>query len=169
MTTNEKQYYIYLRATKERIPVTKEEFDSFYRDINAYRQKQQYHGRCVCPKSKILDCDMDCATCPFVRAGDNLSLDYTVTDEDGSEKSWVDDLEDPAPLVEDTVAKKMQLDQILHRINELMPQAIQIGQLRQLGYTDEAIATEIGVGRKTFAYRLKKLKATLASEFPEYL
>ena len=71
------QYYIYLRSTKERIPVTKEEFDNYYRDINAYRQKQQYHGRCVCPQNKRLDCDMDCETCPFRRAGNMLSLNYT--------------------------------------------------------------------------------------------
>ena len=32
----------------------------------------------------------------------------------------------------------------------------------------QAIAAEIGVGRKTYAYRLKKLKAALESEFPEF-
>lgn len=168
MTSNENQYYIYIRSTKESIPVTKEEFDNYYREINAYRQKQQYHGRCVCPKKKILTCDMDCATCPFHRAGDNLSLDFTVTDADGNEKAIVDDLADPSPRIEDMVVDGIRLQQILTRINELMPRAIKIGQLRQLGYTEEAIAAEIGVGRKTFAYRLKKLKATLEAEFPEY-
>jgi hypothetical protein len=29
MTTNEKQYYIYIRSLKERVPVTKEEFDNY--------------------------------------------------------------------------------------------------------------------------------------------
>lgn len=53
MSTNEKQYYIYVRSLKERIPVTKEEFDNYYRGINAYRQKEQYHKRCVCPKAKF--------------------------------------------------------------------------------------------------------------------
>lgn len=168
MTTNDKQYYIYIRSLKERIPVTKEDFDNYYRDINAYRQKEQYHGRCCCPKAKILDCDMDCATCPFHRAGDNLSLDFTITDEDGNQKSWIDDLEDPLPRVEDMVTDGIRFQQLLGRINELMPQAILIGQLRQLGYTEESIAAEIGVGRKTFAYRLKKLKTTIETEFPEF-
>lgn len=168
MKTNEKQYYIYIRSLKERIPVTKEEFDSYYRDINAYRQKEQYHGRCVCPKAKFLDCDMDCGTCPFRRAGDNLSLDYITIDEDGNESSWAGNLEDPAPHMEDMVTDGIRFKQLLGRINELMPQAIQIGQLRELGYNEEAIAAEIGVGRKTYAYRLKKLKATLEKEFPEF-
>jgi len=168
MTTNEKQYYIYIRSLKERVPVTKEEFDNYYRDINAYRQKEQYHKRCVCPKAKFLDCDMDCATCPYHRPGDHLVLDYVSVDEDGNESCWSDNLEDPSPLLEDAVTDGIQLNQLLNRINELMPQAVQIGQVRQLGYTEEAIAAEIGVGRKTYAYRLKKLKAAQESEFPEF-
>ncbi len=36
MSSNDKQYYIYLRSTKERVPCTKEEFDNYYRDINAF-------------------------------------------------------------------------------------------------------------------------------------
>ena len=66
MTNQDNQHYIYLRSTRERIPCTEQEFHDYYRDINAYRQKQQYHGKCVCPERKRLDCDMDCATCPFV-------------------------------------------------------------------------------------------------------
>lgn len=86
MQTNDKQYYIYLRSTKERIPCTCEEFNAYYHDINLFRQKQQRHGKCVCPEKKRLDCDMDCASCSFRRAGDTVSLDYeTTADEDGEE------------------------------------------------------------------------------------
>ena len=67
MTNNEIQYTIYIRSTKESIPVSKEEFDAYYHDINIYRIRQQRHGRCVCPASKRLTCDMDCLTCPFHR------------------------------------------------------------------------------------------------------
>ena len=76
MKNNDNQYYIYIRSTKERLPCTEEEFHNYYRDISVFRRKQQRHGRCVCPENKRLDCDMDCATCPFRRAGDGLSLDY---------------------------------------------------------------------------------------------
>jgi hypothetical protein len=95
-------------------------------------------------------------------------LDYISVDEDGNETCWSDNLEDPSPLIADMVSDSIRFHQLLGRINELMPQAVQIGQLRQLGYTEEAIAAEIGVGRKTYAYRLKKLKAALESEFPEF-
>ena len=48
-----------------------------------------------------------------------------------------------------------------------MPQAIEIGKLRQQGLTERQIEAEIGVGRKTYAYRLKKVREILAKEFPE--
>lgn len=78
MNNNENQYYIYIRGTKERIPVTKQEFDDYYRDINSYRRTEMNNGRCVCPRSKWLSCDMDCLTCPFHRHGNQYSLDATV-------------------------------------------------------------------------------------------
>lgn len=128
MQNNDKQYYIYLRSTRERIPCTKEEFDNYYRDINAFRQKQQYHGKCVCPEKKRLDCDMDCATCPFRRVGDTRSLDYTITDEDGNEKAWGDMLPDSAPLIDDLIANASEFNSVLGRLLEIMPEAIEIGR-----------------------------------------
>lgn len=92
MSKKDKQYTIYIRSTKESIPVNKEEFDAYYHDINIYRIRQQRHGRCVCPASKRLTCDMDCLTCPFHRMGDTRSLDYTETDDEGNETAWVDEI-----------------------------------------------------------------------------
>ena len=168
MKNNENQYYIYIRSTRERVPVTKEEFDNYYRDISAYRMKQMRHGKCVCPQSKILECDMDCSFCPFRRAGDTLSLDYIVSDEEGNEMAWIDALKDPSPLVADIVADSLHIKELLERLNELVPQAIVIGELRQMGYTERQIEEAIGVGRKTYAYRLKKAKEILEIEFPEF-
>ena len=121
MKTNDNQHYIYLRSTHERIPCTEQEFHEYYRDIDTFRKKQQRHGRCVCPAAKRLDCDMDCVTCPFSRAGDTLSLDYTATNDKGDEKSWLDDMPDmpdkrngqiiysykPLPYAEDAIYRKI--------------------------------------------------------------
>lgn len=168
MSSNDKQYYIYLRSTKERVPCTKEEFDNYYRDINAFRQRQQYHGKCVCPQRKRLTCDMDCETCPFRRVGNNLSLDYTLIDEEDNEKTCIDTFADPDAPFEEIIAEQYQLKEILDRLVELMPQAMEIGRLRQEGLSDTAISTTIGIPRKTFTDRLKKAYTTLQKEFPEY-
>jgi len=168
MTNQDKQYYIYLRSTKERVPVTKEEFDNYYRDINAYRQKQQYRGRCVCPQKKHLDCDMDCETCPFRRAGNTLSLNCATIDGEGEESEWLDEIEDRGPLVEDIVADGQELSRLFARIVELMPQAIEIGNMRQMGMSDTSISAEIGIPRKTFTDRIKKTAEVLKKEFPDF-
>lgn len=47
-----KQYRIYIKESKSWVDVNKEFYTNYYRDINAYRKRQQEHGRCVCPASK---------------------------------------------------------------------------------------------------------------------
>ena len=47
-----KAYHIYIKERHVWVPVSKSDFDNYYRDINAYRRRQQEHGRCVCPASK---------------------------------------------------------------------------------------------------------------------
>lgn len=47
-----KQYRIYIKGSKSWVDVNKEFYTNYYRDINAYRKRQQEHGRCVCPASK---------------------------------------------------------------------------------------------------------------------
>lgn len=169
MKTNENRHYIYLRSTHECVPCTKEEFDNYYREINAFRQKQQYHGKCVCPEKKRLDCDMNCAACPFHRGGDQVSLDYkTIVDEVGEEITWLNSLEDPSPLIEDIVADHQTFQLLFNRLNELMPEAVDIGKMRLAGKSDRVIATEIGIKSTTFRSRLDRVRKVLVSEFPDF-
>jgi len=163
---NDKQYTIYIRSTNESIPVSKEEFDAYYKDINAYRIRQQRHGRCVCPASKRLACDMDCLTCPFHRMGDMRSLDYTDTDDEGNEIPWADEITDSSPLMEEIVAEASEMKALYARLAQLMPEAIQIGDLRLDGVKDVDIAKIIGIKNTTFIMRLKKVKGILEKEFP---
>ena len=39
---------------------------------------------------------------------------------------------------------------------------------REQGLTEDAIAEQIGTGRKTYAYRIKKAAETLKKEFPDF-
>ncbi|WP_107631734.1 hypothetical protein [Agathobaculum massiliense] len=173
MTNNDKQNRIYIRSAKQWVPCTKEQFDDYYRDINAYRRTQQNHGRCVCPPSKRLMCDMDCWTCPYCTQGDLSSLDSGHTDNESTEMNWLDQLQREMPDLqvpssEDLVTDVLYMRQLLARVCELLPQAIEIWRLRQLGVSDDAIATKIGTGRKTFAYRIKKTAEVLKKEFPDF-
>lgn len=159
--------FIYIRSTKEQIPCTEQEFHDFYHDIDNYRRKQQRHGRCVCPASKRLECDMDCLTCPFQREGDFLSLDNEI-DDDGEAKTHLENLTDRSPLIEDMITENARFKELFARLNELMPQAVDIGVMRQNGVSDTAISAQIGIPRKTFTDRIKRAKGFLEKEFPEY-
>lgn len=66
--------FIYLRSTGEKIPVTKGQHDAFYKETSRIRDKEQNHGRCVCPYRFIWKCDGDCIDCEYHRASDTLSL-----------------------------------------------------------------------------------------------
>jgi DNA-directed RNA polymerase specialized sigma24 family protein len=158
---------IYLKATRQWVEVSEEYYRDHTRYHDALRKRQQSHGQCVCPKNKFWLCDGDCLTCEFRRAGDMLSLDYTVENEDGDACSPLDNLADPAPSIEEIICDKAELDQLFARLNELMPEAVEIGRLRQDGLSDEAIAEIIGIKRTTFLSRLKKAKEQLATEFPD--
>lgn len=44
---NQKTYFIYVRSTGEKVPVTKEQHNSFYKEADRIRHKEQDHGRCI--------------------------------------------------------------------------------------------------------------------------
>lgn len=163
-----KQYRIYLKATREWVDVPEEVYREHTRFHDAYRKRRQSHGQCACPKNKFWLCGADCHSCEFRRSGDHLSLDYTTESEDGVTCSPLDALADPTPSIEEVICDKAELDQLFERLNELMPEAIQIGKLRQEGLSDEAVAKAIGIKRTTFLSRLNKAKEHLADEFPDH-
>ena len=165
MQTNDNQKYIYIRSLRERVPVTQEEFDNYYRDINAFRKKQQRHGRCVCPEAKRLDCDMDCETCPFRRAGDSRSLDFKRAD---SEETWLEEYPDCGPTPCD-LAEDRDLLNALHRVlAELTPDEQAICRVVMECLSDRAAAAQLNLSRNTFTYRRDKLLARLKNILQEF-
>lgn len=170
MTNAEKQRQskrIYDKQTKKWFEASPEQYKEFDNWRTNLRKREQYHGRCMCPRNKWWLCDGMCDDCEFHAHGDILSLDMPTSNDDGDEVTLLDMLEDPAPSIEEVICDKAELDQLFDRLNELMPEAVQIGKLRQEGLSDEAIAKIIGIKRTTFRSRLEKAKAQLAAEFPD--
>ena len=158
---------IYLKATRKWVEVSEKYYRDHTRYYDAFRKRHQLHGQCVCPKNKFWLCDGDCYNCEFRRTGDMLSFDYTVENEDGDTCSPQDALDGPDPSIESIICDKAELDQLFKHLNELMPEAVRIGQLRQDGLSDEAIAEIIGIKRTTFLSCLKKAKEQLSAEYPD--
>ena len=168
MKTNDKQYYIYLRSTRERIPCTEEEFHAYYHDIDLFRQRQQHRKKCVCPQRKYLDCDMDCQTCPFRRNGD-LSLDYTSTDDEGNGRSWLDDTPDPLAVV-DADVEEQELAMALRTLLAAMPSDDQeICRTIMDDLSERAAASALNLSRNTYVYRRNKVLSRLKISLQKFL
>ena len=164
-----KQYRIYIKESKSWVDVNKEFYTNYYRDINAYRKRQQEHSRCVCPASKRYLCDMDCLTCPYAKAGDQLSLDNTVNDGDGNEKSWLDDMPDESAAIAEVLEDAELLHALYAKLNELDPEGRLICQLIMEGKSERDCSKEMGLSRNTFVYRRDKLFQKLRSELKDYI
>lgn len=168
MANDDKHYFIYLRSRNERIPVSKQQFKDYYRDIDTYRKRQQRIGKCVCPKNMELACDMDCETCPYHHVENQLSLDYLMSDSDGHETVWSDTIADDSPLIDDLYVEASELKALYQRLMELMPEAADIGRLRLSGKNDRDIEREIGTPRRTFECRIESVRKRLQKEFPDF-
>lgn len=160
---------LYLKDLHQWMPVSKTDYDDYYRDINNYRRRQQEHGRCVCPASKRYLCDMDCSCCRFHSGGDELSLDYTVTDEDGNEKSWLDDLADDRPSIQSVLEDRDLLSALHARLEELDPNGRLICELIMQGCPERTAAEKLGLSRNTYVYRRDKLLTLLREALRDYI
>lgn len=167
MKSNDNQYRIYVKSTHEWVAVPEETYQEHVRHYDTFRKKQKGRGECACPKSRFWLCDGDCLTCEFHHAS-MQSLDYSIESEDGDTCSPLERLCDPSPSIDSVVCDKVELDRLFTRLNDLMPEAIEIGRLRQQGLSDSAIADALGIKRTTFLSRLKKAKAQLEVEFPDF-
>jgi DNA-directed RNA polymerase specialized sigma subunit len=161
---------IFLRDLNQWVKVSKAEFDVYFRDINAYRKKQQQHGRCVCPAKKRHLCNMDCWTCPYRRAGDQLSLDYSTEDDEGHKKSWLDDLEDMTPGPEQILEEKDLLVALLSKVEELDSDRRAIIKLLLQNKTEREIASIMGISKQsTINYKKHKAFENLWEHLKDYI
>lgn len=160
MTINENQSkrFIYIRATREKVPVTDEQFHAFYDEACRIRKREQYHHRCMCPKKFIWACDGDCLVCEYHTAGDNLSLDASNTD-DGT--SLNDSQQTDSVNMEDIISDRLLLEQLFHRLRELDPDADHIIEMLGNNMSDRAIAEMLGRKQRTFADQMKRIRTEL--------
>ncbi|BDF16153.1 hypothetical protein CLOSCI_03528 [[Clostridium] scindens ATCC 35704] len=158
---NQKTYFIYVRSTGEKVPVTKAQHDSFYREASRIRDKEQNHGRCMCPYRFIWKCDGDCIGCEYHAAGDTTSLDQPLPDGEGTLGDYIPD---DSPSIEDVVADCQLLAQLIDKLRQLDPEAdtiIQLWKDHPEGISDRKIAEALGRPQRTFADQMKKYRTEL--------
>ena len=141
--------------------------DELYREMkrrsNRIRMRNIRHGSCSCPNNKWWVCDCDCSNCVFQIEGDTISLDAPIYEE----TPLADVIPSEEQPIDEMVTENLFLHQLLSRLDEIMPEARQIGEMRLEGMSDDAIAKKLHIKRTTFHSRLKKAKKQLIEEFGE--
>ena len=163
----DKELFIIIRdaeGKREKVQVSKKEFDDYYRDVNAFRRKQQRNKLCWCKKPNWLKCDMDCVMCRFSINGID-SLDAEIESKIGNTFTTYDTQSSDEQSVEEIVVNREYYKTILDHLQEICPEAITYGELREQGYKDEAIAKIIGIPRKTLLYRIAKARKSLENYY----
>ena len=157
---NQKTYFIYVRSTGEKVPVTKEQHNSFYKEADRIRHKEQDHGRCMCPYRFIWRCDGDCLDCEYHATGDITSLDQPLSDGNGT---LCDYMPNRSKSMEEIISDRMLLEQLFARLRELDPDADIIIQcwLDDYKISNRAIAEKLGRPQRTFADQMKKIRTEL--------
>ena len=123
--------------------------------IRMRRQK-----RCLCPKKEQWRCDGFCEGCSYlkdtevslssrIKGSDDLTLGDVLTNDIDQESACVE---------------KIYCEDILKRLDEIMPMAREIGMLRLQGKSDREIARVLGIDRMTMLRMLERVKAVLKVE-----
>ena len=150
MTSQDNQRKIYIRNTKQWVPVTEEVYLEYYRPIWRLQKDAQKNGQCMCPKSKLWLCDGDCATCEYRAAGNTTSLDAPLENGDGDEFSLVDTLEDPNAAFADVIVDRLLLERLIDELTEQYPEGKRICELIMEGQSERQAANVLNMTRSTF-------------------
>lgn len=163
MENKEKQRYLPMRDANDPhkvtlIPVTEDVYAEVSRETNRIRSRRQYHGQCCCPKQYIWKCDADCDLCEYRAAVDNLSLDY--------ETEMHGDTFADTSNTEEIVTDQMLMHQLLARLEELMPEALAVGQkIVDEDLSERKVLEQLDLKRSTYRSQLEKARKQLESEF----
>ena len=158
----------YLIIGGEEVAIS-DELDKWYRNTkDALRKRQHRRGECTCPYALWHKCTTDCTTCPF-RTTTNISFDGIYSNEGeayGDEYLFQETKTDYISF-EDAFANREECKEILKRVYELMPELIEVGNLRLSGYTNSKVAEMLGTKRSTLDSRIAKIYNIIKKEFPD--
>jgi hypothetical protein len=165
MQNNDKQRYYPLRDPENPtkitlISITEEQYHSLYPEIWRIRNREQNHGCCMCPKCYLWKCDSQCDLCEY-HAPNTISFNDPLPDGEGTLGDYIPD---DNSSIEDVVADRQLLAQLIDRLRQLDPEAdtiIQLWKDHPEGISDRKIAEALGRPQRTFADQMKKYRTDL--------
>lgn len=166
MSKNKKQRYFPVRLNPDDPhdvtlqPVSEEEYFALYRPVWRKQKEMQKNGQCMCPRHLLWKCDGQCDLCAYRAAGIELSFERDM-EENG------DHHEAPGADPADIYADKEILLQLFKRLEELCPEALDVGDLMTDGdgMSQRDALKQLGITRSTYRSRVQKAEEQLCREF----
>jgi hypothetical protein len=153
-----KQYRIFDRLTHTWYEVTPEQYKEFDRWRTNLRKREQYWGRCFCPRGKWWLCDGNCLDCEYHSRTADVSLDEPLPNGEGSVGDYIPD---DRPTPEEIASDHDLLNRLIIRLHKIDPEADRIIQIwldHPEGISDRKVAELLGRKQRTFADEMKKFR-----------
>ena len=167
MSKNKSQ--IYLKATKQWVPVTEEFHKAYFHEVDLFRRKQIRSGYCSCPSTKWWLCDMNCAECEFsCHPGNVVSIDSEIGD--GSDACpLADAIPDDSVDIEEAIMLAELFSALHHELERLDPDGRRICELIMAGKTEREIAADMGKRQSTINYQKNKVFSILREALKDFI
>lgn len=159
-----KQRYFPVRLNPDDIhkvtlqPVSEEEYFALYRPIWRKHKALQKSGQCLCRQKYLWKCDGQCDLCEFTAKGDELSLEKDFEDHGDHHAAPG---ADPAAIYADREILRL----LLQRLEELCPDALEVGDLVLDGMSQRDALEHLGLTRSTYRSRVQKAEEMLCREY----
>ena len=165
MTNKDKKYFI--PVSGQWVEVSEEIYYEYYRPIWRTHEYAQRHGQCRCRKSDIWKCDGICQGCEFYTAGNQISFDGTVDEEEGDDLMLENAIADEASPLEEIITDMELLDALYEELEHLEPERRQICELL-MQYSEREAAEMMGIPRSTFKRKWSRVQKYLKARLKKY-
>ena len=152
-------YRIYIRSSRRWVPVSKEYYETYMREVGAYKKKQYRQGLCKCPGTKEYMCDCDCLTCPFYKKDVIMSLDAPIIDDEGNKERLMDcQIDENTLSPEEVLLVKNERESLYKAIDKLCEEDRILILMTLAEKSQIEIAEALGLKRQSNV-RYRKLRA----------
>lgn len=158
-----KKNCLYERSLGKWVQYDEATYLALRRDRIGKRTRMCREKRCFQPIELLWQCDGMCEDCAHFKKKE-VSWDMKVG---GSDDLTLGEALPDRVDHEESCVQKMYAEDVMKRLDEIMPFARKVGELRLQGKSDREIALIMGMSRTSMYRKLEKAKALLRAEFGE--
>lgn len=145
----------------------------YHKLIDNYRIKMYKRRLCYLSYKQFYRCEMDCIVCPFYSNKKLIYIEDAYRNSEQSSSPAISKLEYEngslhfAPT-EDVVIESVYSQELLSYLDELLPGASMVTELKLKGHSLDTAIKCTNMSRQTYSNKLKSIKKLIQKKFPEY-